>query len=234
MLRLVCSSTCPLALRVAIVLRQKGAPFVVEYLDAEPRPAWFARLSPRGHLPLLQLNAPPDAERVGGEVLFDVSAICEYVEETHPDPRLLPTDSVARARERALVALLPEDLLEPLHRFALAATTEAQDAARAQLERSFARLAAQLRGKRQFLSGGGASFGMADAAAAPGVHRLEALRRRYGVDLLSGSSALQSWASRILALPAVGESVPPAWDQQHHAALVAAGSLLTANARPPS
>src|SRR5262249_33005915 len=44
------------------------------------------------------------------EVLIQSLAIIEYLDETHPQPPLLPTDSIARARVRALAELIACDI----------------------------------------------------------------------------------------------------------------------------
>ena len=48
-----------------------------------------------------------------GEVLTQSMAILEYLEETHPQPPLLPTDPVGRARVRSL-ALIPTADIHPI------------------------------------------------------------------------------------------------------------------------
>ena len=57
----------------------------------------------RGRLPRGQsADADPGADRGGGPVLFQSMAIMEYLEETHPQPPLLPRDPRGRARVRGL------------------------------------------------------------------------------------------------------------------------------------
>jgi maleylacetoacetate isomerase len=45
----------------------------------------------------------------GGPVLFQSMAIMEYLEETHPNPPLLPRDPFARARVRGLCQIVVSD-----------------------------------------------------------------------------------------------------------------------------
>jgi glutathione S-transferase len=61
------------------------------YWERDPE---FMRLNPAGEVPVL---------RTGQLVLADSTAICEWPEETHPDPALLPGDAAARAEIRRLV-----------------------------------------------------------------------------------------------------------------------------------
>jgi len=84
--------------RVRIALNLKGVAFEAVAVDLRPpvsahRSAEFLALNPEGLVPVL----------VDGERVFTQSlAIVEYLEETHPQPPLLPRDPHARARVRAL------------------------------------------------------------------------------------------------------------------------------------
>ena len=54
----------------------------------------FMRRNPAGKVPILRLD---------GVTMSESAAICEYIEETRPDPALLPKDPVARQEVRRLV-----------------------------------------------------------------------------------------------------------------------------------
>lgn len=55
----------------------------------------FLRRNPAGKVPVLRLN---------GKVLTESQAICEYLDETVPEPRLMPRDAEARFEVRRLCA----------------------------------------------------------------------------------------------------------------------------------
>jgi len=83
------------AYRVRIALHHKGLPFesVPKHLlrdGGEQRKADYLALNPQGLIPALVDD---------GTVIPQSLAICEYLEETHPEPRLLP----GSARDRAVV-----------------------------------------------------------------------------------------------------------------------------------
>ncbi|HVN42703.1 MAG TPA: maleylacetoacetate isomerase [Steroidobacteraceae bacterium] len=83
------------AYRVRIALNHKGLPFesVPKHLlrdGGEQRKADYLALNPQGLIPALA---------DGDNVIPQSLAICEYLEETHPEPPLLP----GRARDRAIV-----------------------------------------------------------------------------------------------------------------------------------
>lgn len=54
----------------------------------------FLRRNPAGKVPVLRLD---------GIVMAESAAICEYIEETRPDPQLLPKDPIERLEVRRLV-----------------------------------------------------------------------------------------------------------------------------------
>ncbi|MEN9887744.1 MAG: hypothetical protein RL758_2322 [Pseudomonadota bacterium] len=86
--------------RVRIALHLKGLPFdyvPVHLAKGEHRQADYQALSPDSLVPLLDVQGQPD------EVLLSQSmAIIEYLDETHPQPPLLPADPLGRAQVRAL------------------------------------------------------------------------------------------------------------------------------------
>ena len=96
------------AYRVRIALHLKG--IAVEHASrhlrkGEQRAPDYAALNPQMLVPALVLDS--------GDVLTQSLAILEYLEETHPEPPLLPRDPVGRARVRAL-ALIPTADIHPI------------------------------------------------------------------------------------------------------------------------
>jgi len=61
------------------------------YWEADPD---FLRRNPAGKVPVLRLD---------GIMMSESAAICEYIEETRPEPSLLPRDPVQRLEVRRLV-----------------------------------------------------------------------------------------------------------------------------------
>lgn len=93
------------AWRVRIVLNLKGLsadPQFVHLRKGEQKTADYLALNPQGLLPALVLD--------DGQVLTQSLAICEYLDETHPKPALLPADPVLRARVRAFAQVIACDI----------------------------------------------------------------------------------------------------------------------------
>lgn len=82
--------------RVRIFMAEKGVTCDKVQLDivkGENLSDEFLAVNPRGLLPTLVLD--------DGTVLDETVAICRYIEETHPDPALMGTDPLSKARIEA-------------------------------------------------------------------------------------------------------------------------------------
>jgi maleylacetoacetate isomerase len=106
--------------RVRIALNLKGLKADPVYIDldaGDQHKAEYTSVNPQKVLPALIED--------DGNVLFQSMAILEYLDETHPEPPLLPKDPRGRARVRALSLITVADthpLIVPRVRNHLAAT----------------------------------------------------------------------------------------------------------------
>lgn len=92
------------AYRVRIALHVKGLAFEqisVNLRQRGHRTLDYLGRNPQGFVPTLEVN---------GLRLTQSLAIIEWLEETHPEPRLLPQDAPARAQARALAQLVACDI----------------------------------------------------------------------------------------------------------------------------
>jgi maleylpyruvate isomerase len=95
------------AYRVRIALNFKGLSYetasihLVREGGHNRRPEYRA-INPQMRVPALVTD--------GGDTLIQSLAIIEYLDETHPDPPLLPKDPIARANVRALAQLIACDI----------------------------------------------------------------------------------------------------------------------------
>jgi maleylacetoacetate isomerase len=95
------------AYRVRIALNLKGIGYETQSIHLvkdgghNKRPE-FRAVNPQMRVPVLVTKA--------GDVLIQSLAIIEYLDETHPQPPLLPKDPLARARVRALAELIACDI----------------------------------------------------------------------------------------------------------------------------
>ena len=91
--------------RVRIALNLKGITpdevIDVNLMQGKQRDEAFAKINP--------MKAMPALIEDDGTVLFESLAILEYLDETHPNPPLLPKEPKARARVRGLAQIIACD-----------------------------------------------------------------------------------------------------------------------------
>lgn len=94
---------------VKMFMAEKG--IVIPHVDVDLRagenrqPAHVAR-NPSGQMPTLELD--------DGRYLAEVTAICEYLEEKHPDPPLIGTNAEERAMTRMWTRRVDLYIVEPM------------------------------------------------------------------------------------------------------------------------
>ena len=97
--------------RVLVFVREKGIDIDTELVDlreGEQNSAKHLARNPRGSLPVLQLD--------NGEYLTESLPIMEYLEELYPDPVMIGSDPLARARVREFERQVEVGILNPLAR----------------------------------------------------------------------------------------------------------------------
>jgi maleylacetoacetate isomerase len=92
------------AFRVRIALNLKGLAYengFVHLRRGEQGHTDYLKTNPQGLVPALETD---------GQVLIQSMAIIEYLDETHPEPALLPRNAAGRARVRALAEIVACDI----------------------------------------------------------------------------------------------------------------------------
>ena len=200
-------TSAPSPRRVRIFLAEKGIDIEMQQVDlrnGEQLSDTFREINPDCTVPVLELD--------DGTALSEIFAICQYLEEIHPEPNILGQD----ARERALVtmwnskieqqglAAVAEVFRNQSKGFKSRALTgprnfeqlpELAERGMARIEQFFDRMNSQLEGNR-YVAGG--RFSLADITAFvtlefSGWLKLEFGRRRPD---------LQRWFDEIKARPA--------------------------------
>lgn len=93
------------AYRVRIALNLKGLAYDNHFIHLQKNDQLagdYAKVNPQQLVPALADD--------GGDLLTQSLAIIEYLDETHPEPRLLPTGAGERARVRALALAIACDI----------------------------------------------------------------------------------------------------------------------------
>ncbi|PHR59303.1 MAG: maleylacetoacetate isomerase [Robiginitomaculum sp.] len=93
------------SIRVRVALNLKGLDYNYQayaLLPNEHKSEAYLRLNPQGLVPALEIKDTA--------VLSQSLAIIEYLDEVHPEPSLLPSDALGRARVRALAQIIGCDI----------------------------------------------------------------------------------------------------------------------------
>jgi len=94
---------------VRMFLAEKGLDIPLEKVDlmgGENRREPFLTKNPAGQLPTLELE--------DGAAIAEITVICEYLEETHPNPPLIGTTPRERAETRMWVRRVDLNICEPM------------------------------------------------------------------------------------------------------------------------
>jgi glutathione S-transferase len=71
-LELISFKLCPFVQRSVILLKQKGVPFDIRFIDLSDKPKWFLDISPTGKVPVLRVKHESGEE----DVLFESGTCC--------------------------------------------------------------------------------------------------------------------------------------------------------------
>jgi glutathione S-transferase len=78
----------------------------IDIMSGANRQSEFLRLNPGGQSPALVLDS--------GKVISEITAICEYLEELHPQPPLIGRSAEERAETRMWTRRIDLNIVEPL------------------------------------------------------------------------------------------------------------------------
>lgn len=202
-LELVSHHLCPYVQRAVIALSEKGVAHKRQHIDLADKPAWFTAISPLGKVPLLRVK-PED----GGEaVLFESAVICEYLEDTQPNP-LHPADPLDRARHRAWIEFASA-MLNDIAGFYNARDGAAFEQKRLRLMEKFAWLERHL-GEGPFFAG--QTFSLVDAAFGPLFRYFDSFERIGAFGFFDTTDNVRAYrkalSGRLSVQQAVAEDYP--------------------------
>lgn len=196
-LTLVSHVLCPYVQRAVIALKEKQVHFERIDIDLANKPDWFLQVSPLGKTPVLLVDGKP---------IFESAVICEYLEDTEK-PALHPAVPLQRARHRSWIEFASATLN------AIGALYSAQD------EKTFAVIAADLRGKFQQLESelvsarhsgpyfDGDSFSLVDAAFAPVFRYFDVFDTIGNFGVFTNAPRVNEWRKALQSRSSVREAV---------------------------
>lgn len=103
--KLITADISPFAQRVVMQLDYKGIPYSASLPPGGLKSDEFGKLNPIQKIPVLV---------VGDRVIPESEVICEYIEEMHPEPPLLPADPDGRAQCRLISRIADQYVMNPM------------------------------------------------------------------------------------------------------------------------
>lgn len=100
-LRLWSWNLSPFAGKVRVAFAEKGVEVELIEIDPRHRPPRLRELNPANRVPVLEVD---------GHAIRESSAICDWLDDVHPDPPLWPADPAARAYARGLARWVDDEL----------------------------------------------------------------------------------------------------------------------------
>lgn len=175
---------CPYCARVRIVLAEKGVSYETVIVDLDERPQWIRETNPPdGRVPVL--------EEGDGTLVPESRVIMQYLEETHPEPELLPRAPAERAAVNVWIERFDARLGTPYYR--LRRDPHSASAPLVEALRSLGQAVA----REGYVAG--SSYSLADVAYVPWVLRAET---RFSLDVRA-ISGLGSWLERLEERPSI-------------------------------
>lgn len=192
------------SLRPYLALRHTGAPFdeVMVRLRADTTSPEILKHSPAGRVPVL---------KIGDRTIWDSLAICETLNERHPDAKLWPDDAMVRAEARAYAAEMHSGFadvrdqlsMDFVRRLPLPVLREATRAQIARIVEAWSSALERHGGTDGFLFG---RFSIADCMYAPVVSRFTT----YGVEV---PPRVAAYMAKMMALPAMQDWAKASQDE---------------------
>lgn len=217
-LELVSHHLCPYVQRAVIALTEKGVGHERTSIDLADKPGWFTAISPLGKVPLLRVKDADGGERV----LFESVVICEYLEDTRPNP-LHPVDPLARAHHRAWIEFASATL-DDIAGFYNAKDEATFEARRTRLEVKFAWLERHL-SDGPFFSG--SRFALVDAAFGPLFRYFDTFERIGDFGFFAGQPRVRAYRAALTARPSVRKAVADDYPARLMDFLRGRGSVLS-------
>lgn len=195
-MELFTARVCPYAHRTRLALLEKGLEFEHTEIDFKNKSERFLAASPYGKVPALVHN---------GQTIYESLIINEYLDETFPDPALMPADPMLRAKGRIWIHYCDEYFLGDY--YGLIRNKDhgehAERLAKVQERLRFVENEglAQLSGDGPYWFG--ADVGLVDMAWFPFFERLPAWTHYRGLTIPDDCPRLQAWLAAMSARASV-------------------------------
>ena len=194
-LHFITAEVCPYAQRTHMALREKGLDYEHTEVDLKNKPAWFEEVSPYSKVPVL---------KCGDQVLYESVIINEFLDETFPEPALMPSDPFLRAQARVWIDYSNTRFIDAIYDLLGAKDAEAQAEQAAKLTACMEYM--EDRGLKALGSDPfwlGSEVSLVDIAYWPFFERLPAVTHYRGVGIPERCTRLKAWAEAMEARDSV-------------------------------
>jgi len=194
-LHFITAEVCPYAQRTHMALREKGLDYEHTEVDLKNKPVWFEEVSPYSKVPVL---------KCGDQVLYESVIINEFLDETFPEPALMPSDPFLRAQARVWIDYSNTRFIDAIYDLLGAKDAEAQAEQAAKLTACMEYM--EDRGHKALGSDPfwlGSEVSLVDIAYWPFFERLPAVTHYRGVGIPERCTRLKAWAEAMEARDSV-------------------------------
>lgn len=197
-LEFITAEVCPFAQRTHLVLREKGLEYSHREVDLSNKPAWFENVSPYSKVPVL---------KHGDDVIYESAIINEYIEETWPEPALMPADPLRRALARIWIDYANTKFTGSFYKVLLERDLDKRreliDTLSGQLHFMENQGLAELGANPYWL---GDEVSLVDFTFYPHFERFAALTHYRGVEIPQDCPRLKAWLAAMRLRPSVQET----------------------------
>jgi glutathione S-transferase len=180
------AALCPFAHRSRLTMVEKGIPFQLIEIDLLNKPANFLDISPYGKVPVL---------KHGEHRVWESAIVNEYLEETFPEPPLLPKEPIQRAQARIWINFADTRLFATTGKLLYGRDAQLNPAILAELSEHL--LFMEQEGLQERSANGaywlGDSLSLVDLTYYPWFEQLAVLEHFRGFKLPAGLHRLKEW-----------------------------------------
>jgi glutathione S-transferase len=204
-LQLMSTEECPFAQRTMILMAEKDLTYEYREVDLNNKTDWFEAASPYSKVPVL----------IHGDVsVYESSIVNEYLNETFPEPPMMPDSPAERAQARIWIDYDNVKFVPAFYKVLLAKDEGRRQELADTLIESLRFMESQALAKRK---GGpywlGNSCSLVDIALYPHFERLVVLEFYRGISMPDECGALREWLAAMAERPCVKRS---AHDAEYH------------------
>jgi glutathione S-transferase len=201
-MKLVTAEHCPFCKRCILALTEKAIAFETFQVDLTEKADVLEVLSPYGRVPVLF---------DGGKPIYESSVINEYLEDTRPEPRLLPADPQRRAQARFWIDFCDTRFMPSFFNLLKAPAGERRAAFRTKLmdHLAFMNQEGQAHPDAGEAYWMGRDFTLVDIAFYPFFERFAAVEAYRGVEIPAEFTRLNSWLGLLGRRPSVRSHCRP-------------------------